>query len=227
MTNEQRSLSGYKSTVHEQGEFENPNDGKPLLNENDEYIIRLKSFPRVKAFQQVKEKKDGSRTTISVDKAICEFEDVASGNTITAFFRIDSLNFSEDESYQSAIIRFFKKIGNPLTEGISPDWDKMFVVGMRFRGRVVVGRGADKQPDGRYYLDIPTCRKLLPSDTAGESFGTQIQDAPNLLANALLLAKGAKDIHVAMDMLQKAGAAKEVVMALFRADLEDKVTYPI
>lgn len=227
MTNEQRSLSGYKSTVHEQGEFENPNDGKPLLNENDEYIIRLKSFPRVKAFQQVKEKKDGSRTTISVDKAICEFEDVASGNTITAFFRIDSLNFSEDESYQSAIIRFFKKIGNPLTDGISPDWDKMFVVGMRFRGRVVVGRGADKQPDGRYYLDIPTCRKLLPSDTAGESFGTQIQDAPNLLANALLLAKGAKDIHVAMDMLQKAGAAKEVVMALFRADLEDKVTYPI
>jgi len=227
MTDEQRSLSGYKSTVHEQGEFENPNDGKPLLNENDEYIIRLKSFPRVKAFQQVKEKKDGSRTTISVDKAICEFEDVASGNTITAFFRIDSLNFSEDESYQSAIIRFFKKIGNPLTEGISPDWDKMFVVGMRFRGRVVVGRGADKQPDGRYYLDIPTCRKLLPSDTAGESFGTQIQDAPNLLANALLLAKGAKDIHVAMDMLQKAGAAKEVVMALFRADLEDKVTYPI
>jgi len=227
MTDEQRSLSGYKSTVHEQGEFENPNDGKPLLNENDEYIIRLKSFPRVKAFQQVKEKKDGSRTTISVDKAICEFEDVASGNAITAFFRIDSLNFSEDESYQSAIIRFFKKIGNPLTEGISPDWDKMFVVGMRFRGRVVVGRGADKQPDGRYYLDIPTCRKLLPSDTAGESFGTQIQDAPNLLANALLLAKGAKDIHVAMDMLQKAGAAKEVVMALFRADLEDKVTYPI
>jgi len=227
MTDEQRSLSGYKSTVHEQGEFENPNDGKPLLNENDEYIIRLKSFPRVKAFQQVKEKKDGSRTTISVDKAICEFEDVASGNTITAFFRIDSLNFSEDESYQSAIIRFFKKIGNPLTDGISPDWDKMFVVGMRFRGRVVVGRGADKQPDGRYYLDIPTCRKLLPSDTAGESFGTQIQDAPNLLANALLLAKGAKDIHVAMDMLQKASATKEVVMALFRADLEGKVTYPI
>jgi hypothetical protein len=227
MTDEQRSLSGYKSTVHEQGEFENPNDGKPLLNENDEYVIRLKSFPRVKAFQQVKEKKDGSRTTISVDKAICEFEDVASGNTITAFFRIDSLNFSEDESYQSAIIRFFKKIGNPLTEGISPDWDKMFVVGMRFRGRVVVGRGADKQPDGRYYLDIPTCRKLLPSDTAGESFGTQIQDAPNLLANALLLAKGAKDIHVAMDMLQKAGTTKEVVMALFRADLDGKVTYPI
>jgi hypothetical protein len=227
MTDEQRSLSGYKSTVHEQGEFENPNDGKPLLNENDEYIIRLKSFPRVKAFQQVKEKKDGSRTTISVDKAICEFEDVASGNTITAFFRIDSLNFSEDESYQSAIIRFFKKIGNPLTEGISPDWDKMFVVGMRFRGRVVVGRGADKQPDGRYYLDIPTCRKLLPSDTAGESFGTQIQDAPNLLANALLLAKGAKDVHVAMDMLQKAAASKEVVMALFRADLDGKVTYPI
>jgi hypothetical protein len=227
MTDEQRSLSGYKSTVHEQGEFENPNDGKPLLNENDEYIIRLKSFPRVKAFQQVKEKKDGSRTTISVDKAICEFEDVASGNTITAFFRIDSLNFSEDESYQSAIIRFFKKIGNPLTDGISPDWDKMFVVGMRFRGRVVVGRGADKQPDGRYYLDIPTCRKLLPSDTAGESFGTQIQDAPNLLANALLLAKGAKDVHVAMDMLQKAAASKEVVMALFRADLDGKVTYPI
>ena len=227
MTDDQRSLSGYKSKVHEQGDFENPNEDKPALNENDEYIIRLKSFPRVKTFQQVKEKKDGSRATINVDKAICEFEDTASGNVITSFFRIDSLNFSEDESYQSAIIKFFKKIGTPLAENIAPDWDRMFVVGMRFRGRVVIGRDANKQPDGRYYLDIPTCRPLLPSDKAGESFSPTKPDAPNLLANALLLAKGAKDVHVAMDMLQKASASKEVVMALFQADLDGKVTYPI
>ena len=36
MTGEpQKSLAGYKSKVHEQGEFDNPNDGKPLLNDSE------------------------------------------------------------------------------------------------------------------------------------------------------------------------------------------------
>ena len=48
-----RTLAGYKSKVHEQGEFENPNEGKPPLNDSDEYVLRLTEFPHVKAFQQI------------------------------------------------------------------------------------------------------------------------------------------------------------------------------
>lgn len=229
MPEEQRTLAGYKSKVHEQGEFENPNEGKPVLNEDDEYILRLTKLPRVKTFQQLKEKKDGSRVTVSVDKAICEFEELTTKNIVTAFFRVDSLNFSEDESFQSAVVRFFRKIGSPLIEGVEPDWETKFVPGMRFRARVVVGKDKDKKPDGKYYLDVPTCRKLPKQDTIGESFTKEPEAAkPDAsLANALLLAKGAKDIHDAMDKLQKAGAPKEVVMALFQADLDGKTTFPI
>jgi len=222
MTDEQRSLAGYKSKVHEQGEFENPNEGKPPLNDTDEYVFRLNAFPRVKTFNQIKEKKDGTRTTIKVDKAICDFEEAQTKNIVTAFFRVDSLNFSEDESFESGVVRFFKKIKHPLAEGVEPDWEQYFVTGMRFRGRVVLGKGQDKKPDGRYYLDVPTCRPLLPND---KNDGTTASDGT--LANALLLAKGAKDFNSAMDMLKAAGAAKDVAMALFNANLDGNVKFPI
>ena len=99
MTEEQRTLAGYKSKVHEAGEFENPNEGKPPLNDTDEYVFSLRTFPRVKEFSQIKEKKDGTRTTVKVDKAICEFVEEGTKNVVLAFFRVDSLNFSEDESF--------------------------------------------------------------------------------------------------------------------------------
>lgn len=222
MTEEQRSLAGYKSKIHEASDFENPNEGKTPLNDTDEYVFRLTAFPRVKVFDQIKEKKDGTRITVKVDKAICDFEEQITKNIVTAFFRVDSLNFSEEESFESAVVRFFKKIKHPLAEGIEPNWEDYFIVGMRFRGRVVLGKGQDKKPDGRYYLDVPTCRPLLPSDKdngATRSDGT--------LANALLLAKGAKDFNSAMDMLKAAGAAKDVAVALFNANLDGKVTFPI
>lgn len=231
MTDEQRSLAGYKSKVHEQGDFENPNDGKPFLNDTDEYVLQLKEFPRVKTFDQVKEKKDGSRTTIKVDKAICNFEEKQTKNIVTAFFRVDTLNFSEEEAYESAVVRFFKKIKQPLPENAEPDWTKYFIVGMRFRARVVIGKGQDKQPNHTYFLDVPTCRPLLPSDKAGEDFAHEAPQKPDAsdgtLANALLLAKGAVDFNSAMAMLKDAGASKEVVMALFQANLDNKVIFPI
>lgn len=222
MTEQQRTLAGYKSKVHEAGEFENPNDGKPPLNDSEEYVLRLTEFPHVKTFPQVKEKKDGSRVTIQVDKAICVFEDEVTRNTVTAFFRVDSLNFSEDEAFESGIVRFFKKIKAPLPETGDIEWGNHFLVGMRFRGRVVVGKDDKKVPNGKYFLDVPTCRPILPSD---KNDGTIVSDAT--LANALLLAKGAKDFNSAMDMLKAAGTSKEVAMALFNANLDGKVTFPI
>lgn len=231
MTNEQRGLAGYKSKVHEQGDFENPNEGKTPLDDITEYVLKLTAFPRVKEFQQVKEKKDGARVTIKVDKAICDFEEQQTKNIVTAFFRVDSLNFSEDESFESGIVRFFKKIKHPLVDGIEPDWSQYFVVGMRFRGRVVVGKDEKKVPNGRYFLDVPTCRPLLPSDKDGEAFANeqpaQTTASNGTLANALLLAKGAKDFNSAMDKLNAAGASKDVAMALFNANLDGKITFPI
>jgi hypothetical protein len=192
------------------------------LNDTDEYVFRLTAFPRVKTFDQVKEKKDGTRTTVKVDKAICDFEEAQTKNIVTAFFRVDSLNFSEEEAFESAVVRFFKKIKHPLADGVEPDWEQYFVTGMRFRGRVAVGKDERKVPNGRYFLDIPTCRPLLPSD---KEDGSTASDGT--LANALLLAKGAKDFNSAMDMLKAASASKDVAMALFNANLDNKITFPI
>lgn len=228
----QRSLAGYKSKVSEQGDFENPNEGKPLLTEFDEYVFKLVHFPKVKTFPQIKEKKDGTRTTINVDKAICDFHDERYGNVVSAFFRVDALNFSDDESFQSAIIRFFRKIGTPLRENAVPDWENLFIVGMRFRGRVVIGKDAEKKPNGRYYLDIPTVRPLLTSDkhpdaVAASASAPQAPDTSPAFANALFIAKGAKDTGEALQMLKLANAPKEVVLAFFNANLEGTIKFPI
>jgi hypothetical protein len=223
----QRTLAGYKSKVHEQGEFDNPNDGKPALTEFDEYVLRLTAFPKVKTFQQIKQKKDGTQVAINVDKAICEFEDHNTRNIVTAMFRVDSLNFADDEAYESAILKFFRKMGHPIAEGIEPIWEELFVVGMRFRSRVVVGKGEDKKPNGRYYLDVPTVRPLLAADKDASAQPPKPSDAQNALANALFLAKGAKTHNEAMDMLTAAKAPKEVVMAMFTAHMDDKIKYPL
>ncbi len=223
---EQRTLAGYKSKINEGTDFENPNEGKPLLNEDDEYILRLTKFPHVITRPQEKKRKDGTVYTIQTEKAVCEFEDTATKNIITAFFRVDSINFSEDESFDSGIVRFFRKIGHPLIDGQEPKWEDYFVVGMRFRSRVVVDRerDANKKPTGKYFLDVPTCRKLMASDM------TEQPEPPKpdgTLLNALLIAKGAKDHNEAMDKLNAAGASKELAMALFNANLDGLVKYPI
>lgn len=225
-----RTLAGYKSKVHDQEEFENPNEGKPLLTEFDEYVLRLITFPKdihIKTFQQVKQKKDGTQIAINVDKAICEFEDSVTHNIVTAMFRVDSLNFADDEAYESAILKFFRKIGHPVPGGIEPVWEELFVVGMRFRSRVVVGRGEDKKPNGRYYLDVPTVRPLLASDKDASVQPPKPSDAQNALTNALYLAKGAKTSKDALGMLSDAKADKEVVMAFMHADLDEKIKYPL
>lgn len=218
MTDEPRTLAGYKSAVHEAGEFENPNDGKQPLNDSDEYIWRLVKLPHVKTFPQVKEAKDGTKTTVKVDKAICEFEEQQTKNIATAFFRIDSLNFSDDEAFESAVIRFFKKIKHPLQENVVPDWSQYFIVGMRFRGRVAIGKDADKKPNGKYFLDIPTCRPLLPSDKEDGSAPT--------LADLLILAKGC---NTAGDVFAIAygKVPNTVIQEFVAADKRGEIKYPI
>jgi hypothetical protein len=218
----QRSLSGYKSKVHEQGEYENPNAGKPSLTEFDEYVLRLTAFPKVKTFQQLK-KIAGKDATIQVDKAICIFEEETTKNEVMSLMRVDSLNFSEDDAFESAIIRFFRKIQHPLKEGIEPNWDDYFVVGMRFRARVVVGKDGDKKPNGKYYLDVPTCRPL--GITMSQ---TPTETVPNdaLLANAMLIVHGCANAMDATQRLFDAQCKPDVVQAFLAANKSGQIIYP-
>jgi hypothetical protein len=232
MPEEQQTIAGYKGKVQEPGEFKNPNEGKPPLNEDDEYVLQLIALPRVVHQKQEKEKKDGTKHFEDVDMAFCDFEEKTTKNIVSARFRIDKLNYSDEDKYRSGVLNFFHKIGHDIPEHTYPDWTQYFIVGMRFRSRIKIGY--DKTPtgvkvvNGRFWLDGPTCRKLLASDTAGEDFQTPAQLKPDAsLANALLLAKGAKDGHEALNKLKQANATKELTMAFFNADLEGKVTYPI
>ena len=219
----QRSLSGYKSKVHEQSDFENPNEGKPPLTEFDEYTLRLTAFPKVKTFQQLK-KINGVERAINVDKAIIIFEEETTKNEVISLMRVDSLNFSEDDAFESAIIRFFRKIQHPLREGVEPNWDDYFVVGMRFRARVAIGKDNDKKPNGKYYLDVPTCRPLTASTTPTASIA---QKPDGLLANALLLAKGATNSMEAYFKLAEAKIDPAIIQQFVAADKQGIVKYPI
>jgi hypothetical protein len=229
MTEQQRTLAGYKSQVHEPGNFDEINEGKPLLDDSVEYVFSLKEMPRV--FPSVIEKKDktGNVTKVKAEKAVCEFIEESTKNIVTTFFRVDSLNFSDEEAYESGVIKFFRKIKNPLPEFKAPEWEKHFIVGMRFRGRVVIKqkKKSDNEVIMNYYLDVPTCRPILESDKHPEAITTTAMNTPGVLANALFLVKGARTHQDAMQMLETAKASKETVMALFQAHLDGKVEYPI
>jgi hypothetical protein len=229
MSDEPRSLSGYKSKVHEQGEFDNPNEGKPALTEFDEYVLRLTAFPKVKTFQMMK-KVNGVDKAINVDKAIIIFEEESTKNEVMSLMRVDSLNFSEDDAFESAIIRFFRKIQHPLREGVEPNWDEYFVTGMRFRARVVVGKDDKKVPNGKYYLDVPTCRPLGVITRTFEQIAATPPEtnAPDvLLATALKIVKGCANAMDATTRLFESGVRPEVVQAFLAENKAGKITFPI
>jgi len=235
MTDEQRhiDLENYKGEVVERKNFEDQNKGKPILNSDDEYVFTLLKFPR--GIQKREEKVNANKSVTIVNKtmAVCEFEERSSKNVVVTLFRIDKLNYGDDEKYRSGVVKFFQKLGTPLPENKYPNWKEHFIPGMRFRGRVVVKTETDKDNNTimKYYLDVPTVRKLPAGDKAGEDFAHEAPQKPDAstanLANALLLAKGAVDFNSAMAMLKDAGSSKEVVMALFQANLDNKVTFPI
>ena len=236
MAEEQRTLSGYKSKVHEQGEFENPNDGKPPLTEFDEYTLRLTAFPKVKTFQQLK-KINGVEKAINVDKAIIVFEEETTKNEVISLMRVDSLNFTEDDAFESAIIRFFRKIRHPLVEGVEPNWDDYFVVGMRFLGRVVVGKDDKKVPNGKYYLDVPTCRpigvvtktfeQIVKEDAPSSTMPPKPAPEASDLANAKFVCHGCANRADALQRLADANVNASVITAFVKASSAGLITYPI
>lgn len=209
-----KSIVGYKGKVQEAGDFGNQNEGKVPLNDQDEYILRLKDIPRIKIMTVQKDHKDGTTSTESVDKAICVFEEQTTKNIVMAFFKVDALNFAEEESYQSAILKFFRKIGHPVPDNTYPDWSEYFVPGMRFRSRVVV------KPDSKYYVDVPTVRKLLPTDI------NPVKTEAERLANAHIVVKGCVNSQDAFMRLLDAKVDSECISAFVAADKAGKITYP-
>lgn len=235
---QQRSLSGYKCKVRPQTDFKNPNEGKPILNDSDEYIFTLIKEPHViKQEQTRKNKNTNEETKFKVDKAVCEFEERETKNIVTVFFRVDSLNFAkkvEDEPYESAIVKFFKKIKAPLPEDKEVELEKYLVVGMRFRSRVVVKpETVDGVTTMRYFMDLPTVRKLLPSDVAREDFGTTSSDAPQTaasmdsVAKAKIIIVGCADSTTAHQRLLDAKAKPELIQAFLLADKRGEIAYPV
>lgn len=230
MTEQPIDIGNYQGEVVERKNFEDQNKGKVLLNSDDEYIFTLTTFPRGFPKKEEKINADKSVTTVNKTMAVCEFEERDSKNIVVTMFRIDKLNFGEDETFRSGVVKFFQKLGAPLQENKYPNWKEHFIVGMRFRGRVVIKTEKNKDNNTviKYYLDVPTVRKLHPSDKAGEAFSSDTPSKPDAsLSNALLLAKGATDFNTAMSLLKSAQASKEVTMALFQANLDGKVTFPI
>lgn len=233
MSDEQRPLSGYKSKVHEGGEYENPNIGKPVLSEYDEYVLKLTRMPVVKSFQAIKDKKDGTKVTTTVDKAICEFSEEQTGNVVNAFFRVDSLNFSDDDAFSSGVVRFFKKIGTPLPEPKNDApfdrWGEFFIVGMRFRGRVVPGKGQDQQTNPRYYLDVPTCRPLSIAEKHQEtvSQAPAQRDESAIIANIKFIIKNCKTKDDAMIELMSAKVPTETMQVFLAAVKDGRISFPV
>lgn len=242
MTDEQRSLAGYKGSVHDAQDFDNPNEGKPLLDDSVEYVFKLISYPdrpnpRVITREVEKEnKKTREKKKVKVDSAVCVYEEEITKNEVVSILNIDSLNFSDDDTYQSAVVKFFKKIKTPLVEGVYPVWENYFLPGMRFRGRVVVKQKKDK--DGNtitnYYLDIPTCRPILPSDMHPDALATlptnnapKTNEAALSLANAKLIVKGCASRADALCRLYEARVSEDVVDAFKAADDAKQIAYPI
>jgi len=174
MSDQHIDLENFKGEVVERKNFEDQNKGKPLLNSDEEYIFSLVKFPRGIPKREERINQDKSVTVINKTMAVCEFEEHGGKNIVVTMFRIDKLNFGEDEKFRSGVVKFFQKLGTPLPENKYPNWKEHFVVGMRFRGRVVVKTEKDKDGNSvmKYYLDVPTVRKLLPSDKVGEAFSS-------------------------------------------------------
>ena len=234
MSEEQRTLAGYKSPVHKQDDFADANAGKPLLNDSDEYVFYLKEIPRVKKMSVDKEdKQTGDKKKVLVDKAICEFVEESTKNIVLSFLKVESLNFSDDGKFESAVVTFFKKIKRPLpTDQDVNDWTEHFVTGMRFRSRVVVKTKLDKDnnPITTYYLDIPTCRPILQSDKHPEAVAasTPLQSTANAsdLANAMIIVHGCDNVSDATKRLSNAKVAEDVMSAFLTANGEGKIKYP-
>lgn len=152
-------LDGYASPkAGISGQFpklEELNKDKPPLEKQEEYVFELQDRRLMKQVAGFKKEE-------KVDKVLCIWKEIQSGNLVQNSFRIDNPVWNEKQpAFQSPVITFFENIGYPLpknpetikTEGF---WGSRFVRTMKIRARVTPR--ADIK--GKYTLELATVRQF-------------------------------------------------------------------
>ena len=131
--------------------FPNPNIGKTRLTADDEYTFELIKKPIVKDTVNA--------DNIKIKRAFCILKDIKNGNEVVVSFRIDQIRpDKENPIFQSPVITFFEKLGQPLPLDNPIVWSEFFIPTMKFRARVepFIKDGIHQD---KYRLVLATVRK--------------------------------------------------------------------
>lgn len=157
-------LDGYASPKAAiSGQFqkvEDTNKDKPQLDKQEEYIFELHERRLLKGV-------DGFKKGEKVDKVLCTWKEIESGNLVQNSFRIDNPVWNEKQpAFQSPVINFFENIGFPLPkdpEAVKAPgfWGPRFIRTMKIRARVTPGKDSEgKIVKGKYTLELATVRQF-------------------------------------------------------------------
>jgi hypothetical protein len=153
------SWQTYKSTPPKANELSNPD--LPKLNDQDEYVWALQ---RVSLKQDVPKPGAKAANGENCDLFYTIWQEEGTKNLLMVKLRVDQLGDgwkrAKTQKFERGIVQFFDRIGLPITEGKAPDFGNLFIMGMRFRGRVDVGL-TDGKPNGYYHLNIATVRRYM------------------------------------------------------------------
>ena len=148
------------------GQFQKPeekNKGKSQLDRQEEYIFELMERRLLRGAA-------GFNNGKKVDKILCEWREINTGNIVVNSFRLDSPTWNDKSpELQSPILTFFDNIGMPIPK--DPEmvkrqgfWGSKFILTMRIRARVLPGKdGNGEVVPGKYKLDLGTVRQYKRS----------------------------------------------------------------
>ena len=156
-------LDGYASPkAGVSGQFEKiekRNEGKPQLDRQEEYVFELEDRRLLKGVP-------GFKSGEKVDKVLCTWKEIQSGNLVQCSFRIDNPVWNDKQpDFQSPVISFFDNIGMPLPRDIEAVkkpgfWGPKFIKTMKIRARVTPGRNdKGEQIPGKYKIELATVRQ--------------------------------------------------------------------
>lgn len=157
-------LDGYASPkAGVSGQFpklEELNQDKTQLEKQEEYVFELHDRRLLKGV-------DSFKKDTKVDKVLCTWKELNSGNMVQNSFRIDNPVWNEKQpAFQSPVINFFDNIDWPLPKDLeavkAPGfWGSRFIKTMKIRARINPVKDAElKIVKGKYTLELATVRKF-------------------------------------------------------------------
>lgn len=157
-------LDGYASPkAGVSGQFpkvEELNKDKSQLEKQEEYIFELQDRRLLKSVA-------GYKHGEKVDKVLCIWKEIGSGNLVQNLFRIDNPVWNDKQpTFQSPVINFFENIGfplpkNPETVKAPGFWGPRFILTMKIRARITPGKDSEgKVVKGKYTLELATIRQF-------------------------------------------------------------------